>query len=95
MDRLRVAISLNDIVKKRPVAFWDDMTISASDNRQVVARRNLLYWYAEREGHLEPLVKSGRNYLVPDEIVIRTLRGKVLARWTIVDENNARAVSLE
>jgi hypothetical protein len=89
-SRKRVIFSLNCVARKRPVAVWADMKISASEDPQVIARRSLSYWYEEREGHLMPLVKSDPGCLVPDEVIIREPRGKLLARWTIVDEINAR-----
>jgi hypothetical protein len=90
LSRKCVIFFLNCIARKRPIAVWDDMKISASEDPQVIARRSLGYWYEEREGHLVPLVKSDSSCLVPDEVIIREPRGKVLARWTIVDEINAR-----
>ena len=89
-SRKRVTYLLNCVAKNQPVAVWDDMEISATEDPRVIARRSLGCWYEECEGHLVPLVKSGPDYLVPDEVVIRTPRGDVLGRWTIVDEINAR-----
>lgn len=88
--RTRVTILLNCIAKQMPVAAWDDIEIDASQDLYAIARRNLLHWYTECGGDLEPAVRSGPNDLVPDEVVIRTPRGRPLARWNIVDEMNAR-----
>jgi hypothetical protein len=86
----RVNINLNCKAKGLAVGGWPDDVISGRE--QEIARRTLLAYFDEREGYLVPLVNSDPGCLVPDEVVITDYRdGKVLARWNIVDEMNARA----
>ena len=88
--KMRVNFGLHCIAKQLPVDFWPNMEIDVSADPRAIARRSLSYWYKEKEGHLVPLVDPDGDNLVPDEVVISTPQGKVLGRWTIVDEINAR-----
>jgi hypothetical protein len=88
-SRQRVTIALNCIAKKRPFGVWHDVEINAHDDPREVAQRCLGAWYIERAGHLVPLA-SRPNRLIPDEVVVWSQRGDLLARWNIDDEMNAR-----
>ena len=88
-SRQRVTIALNCIAKKRPFGVWHDVEINAHDDPREVAQRCLGAWYIEREGHLVPLA-SRSDRLIPDEVVVWSQRGDLLARWNITDEINAR-----
>jgi hypothetical protein len=87
-SRIPITIATNCIAKNCAVDVWDT-DMPADFDPQELARRTLSYWFTEQYGHLVPLV-SPENGAVPDEIVIRARRGKMLGRWTIVDEINAR-----
>jgi hypothetical protein len=82
--RRRVTFALNNRARNLPVDAWD-VDIDTQAEPRGVARRCLRAYWREREGELVPLVDG----LVPDEVVILE-RGKVLGRWNIVDEMNAR-----
>lgn len=87
-SRVPIIIAINCIAKNCAVDALEAEMPSDRDPQEL-ARRTLGYWFKEQHGHLVPLV-SPENCPVPDEVVIRERRGAVLARWTIVDEINAR-----
>lgn len=79
-----VTVSLHNKAKNLPVGLDSD-DIGPHDNPREIARRWLSHYYAVREHQLVPLIDG----LVPDEVVLSE-RGKVLGRWNVVDEMNAR-----
>jgi hypothetical protein len=92
-SRKHVIVELNCVAKRMPVDHWET-AISVTDDPQLLARNTLVGgFYEEREGHLVPLVQCGADCLVPDEIIVREMGGKILARWNIVGEKNARSLS--
>jgi hypothetical protein len=89
-SRPRVAIALNCIAKKQPIGVWHHVEVNAHDDPRELARRCLVAWYLEREGQLVPLA-SKPDRPIPDEVVVWSQRGDLLARWNIIDEINARS----
>ena len=79
----RYLVDLNCIALNVHVDTWDDMHPKKGEDISAFARRCLMGFYREQDGCLESIVAPSEMCRIPDEVIVRTVGGRVVYRSTL------------